>query len=63
MEISVKDQFKGFLETPQIFAENGIFEYPLIDTRENIAKALEFEPSAPPEKSSGKEWSISSRSI
>ena len=29
MEFSEKEQFEGFLSTPQIFAENHIFEYPL----------------------------------
>ena len=29
MEFSVKEQFEGFLSTPQIFIQNDIFEYPL----------------------------------
>lgn len=47
MAISIKDQFRGFLQTPQIFAENGIFDYPLFQTLENNPKVLEFQPSGP----------------
>lgn len=54
MAISVKDQFKGFLSTPQIFAENSIFGYPSFNTLENCSKALDFEPIDPPAKVLGK---------
>ncbi|MHA6280543.1 DUF1853 family protein [Salinimicrobium sp. CAU 1759] len=54
MRISEKAQFEGFLQAPQIFVENGIFEYPLFQTLENYSKALNFEPSAPPAKVLGK---------
>lgn len=32
MDFSLQDQFKGFIHTPQIFAQNAIFGYPLFDT-------------------------------
>ena len=32
MEFSARDQFLGFIATPQIFAENALFEYPLYPT-------------------------------
>ncbi|NJY62588.1 DUF1853 family protein [Salinimicrobium sp. CDJ15-81-2] len=41
MEFSLKEQFEGFLSTPQIFAENDIFEYPLYPAF-HVAKAKEL---------------------
>ena len=32
MTFSLKEQFEGFIRTPEIFAENNIFEYPLFKT-------------------------------
>ena len=32
MDFSLEDQFTGFVTTPQIFAENAFFEYPLFPT-------------------------------
>ncbi len=54
MAISVKDQFKGFIETPEIFAENGIFEYPLFKTLNRVPQISDFKPSAPPASVLGK---------
>ena len=41
MDFSLEDQFTGFIDTPQIFAENAFFEYPLFPTfPEAVEKSL-----------------------
>ena len=48
MDFTPKEQFLGFLATPKIFAENGIFEYPLYETVNELKEEqLPNIPNAP----------------
>jgi hypothetical protein len=54
MKFSLEEQFEGFIRTPQIFAENAIFEYPLYQTPEITKAKNPGEISAPKQSVLGK---------
>ncbi|UZH55104.1 DUF1853 family protein [Salinimicrobium tongyeongense] len=54
MEFTLADQFKGFLSTSEIFAENAIFDYPLYRTLKAISEENFPEIPAPRARVLGK---------
>lgn len=54
MKFSLKDQFEGFIQTPQIFSHNSFFKYPLFKTEGFIAEASYPELKEPASRVLGK---------
>lgn len=54
MEFTLEEQFLGFLETSQIFAENAFFEYPLFETPAITAKNGPLKLTEPQSRVLGK---------
>jgi hypothetical protein len=54
MKFSLEEQFEGFIRTPQIFAENDIFEYPLYQTPKVTPLKNTCKVSAPKQSVLGK---------
>jgi hypothetical protein len=54
MDFSLKEQFKAFVRTPQIFPENAFFEYPLFQTNKPVAEEILQQLTEPATKVLGK---------